>query len=208
MQNPYKPEQINNILNPLVKKWFFAKFKEYSLPQLYGVMEIHSRSNILISAPTGATKTLTAFLSILNELIDSSEKGILEKRLYIEQSQLYLKQMEVYKEYRKDKPHSISESLEIFYSKTNEAKESEFDKKINTIKKIIEEQKSTIEELKKEECVMRCYGEEIYNKYELVNDILIRMKKATKKYNLKEKLINHKIIKCVDEARKCIVIEI
>jgi len=117
-------------------------------------------------------------------------------------------ELEVYKEYRKDKPHSISESLEIFYSKTNEAKESEFDKKINTIKKIIEEQKSTIEELKKEECVMRCYGEEIYNKYELVNDILIRMKKATKKYNLKEKLINHKIIKCVDEARKCIVIEI
>src|SRR3989344_1855674 len=82
MQNPYKPEQINNILNPLVKKWFFAKFKEYSLPQLYGVMEIHSRSNILISAPTGATKTLTAFLSILNELIDSSEKGILENRIY------------------------------------------------------------------------------------------------------------------------------
>ncbi len=82
MQNPYKPEQINNILNPIVKKWFFTKFKEYSLPQLYGVMEIHSRNNILISAPTGATKTLTGFLSILNELIDSSEKGILEEKIY------------------------------------------------------------------------------------------------------------------------------
>lgn len=82
MENPYKPEQINNILNPLIKKWFFTKFKEYSLPQLYGVMEIHSRNNILISAPTGATKTLTGFLSILNELIDSSEKGILENKIY------------------------------------------------------------------------------------------------------------------------------
>src|SRR3990167_5755302 len=82
MQNPYKPEQISQILNPIVKKWFFTKFKEYSLPQLYGVMEIHSRSNILISAPTGATKTLTGFLSILNELIDSSEKGILEDKVY------------------------------------------------------------------------------------------------------------------------------
>lgn len=82
LEKPYTPEQINNILNPNVKKWFFAKFKEYSLPQLFGVMEIHSRNNILISAPTGATKTLTAFLSILNELIDSSEKGILEDKVY------------------------------------------------------------------------------------------------------------------------------
>lgn len=82
IQNPYKPEQINQILNPIIKKWFFTKFKEYSLPQLYGVMEIHSRNNILISAPTGATKTLTGFLSILNELIDSSEKGILENKVY------------------------------------------------------------------------------------------------------------------------------
>ena len=82
INEPYEPEQINHILNPLVKKWFFTRFKEYSLPQLYGVMEIHSRNNILISAPTGATKTLTGFLSILNELIDSSEKGILEDKIY------------------------------------------------------------------------------------------------------------------------------
>jgi len=82
LKKPQKPEQINNILNPIVKKWFFTRFKEYSLPQLYGVMEIHSRNNILITAPTGATKTLTGFLSILNELIDSSEKGILEDKVY------------------------------------------------------------------------------------------------------------------------------
>tara|TARA_Y100000310_G_scaffold74141_1_gene70277 strand:- start:718 stop:3576 length:2859 start_codon:yes stop_codon:yes gene_type:complete len=77
-----KPEQLDKILHPLVKKWFFSRFKSYSLPQLYGVMEIHSRNNILVSAPTGATKTLTGFLSILNELVDSAEKGILENRIY------------------------------------------------------------------------------------------------------------------------------
>ena len=49
---------------------------------MYGVMEVHSRQNILVSAPTGATKTLTAFISVLNELIDASEKGILEDRIY------------------------------------------------------------------------------------------------------------------------------
>ena len=45
-------------------------------------MEIHSRNNILVSAPTGATKTLTAFLSILNELVDSADKGILQDKVY------------------------------------------------------------------------------------------------------------------------------
>ncbi|MEK6983733.1 MAG: ATP-dependent helicase [Nanoarchaeota archaeon] len=82
MEKPYRPEQIRHILNPIIDKWFFTRFKEFSLPQLYGVMEIHSRNNILVSAPTGATKTLTAFLSILNELIDSSEKGILHDKVY------------------------------------------------------------------------------------------------------------------------------
>jgi len=81
-EKPNKPEEIKNILNPIVKKWFFSRFKSFSLPQLHGVMEIHSRNNILVSAPTGGTKTLTSFLSILNELIDSSEKGILEDRVY------------------------------------------------------------------------------------------------------------------------------
>ncbi len=82
MNYPNKPEDVRKILNPIVDRWFFSRFKEFSIPQLYGVMEIHSRNNILVSAPTGATKTLTAFLSILNELIDSSEKGILEDRVY------------------------------------------------------------------------------------------------------------------------------
>jgi ATP-dependent Lhr-like helicase len=81
-KEPYTQEQVRKILNPIVDKWFFSRFKSFSLPQLHGVMEIHSRKNILVSAPTGATKTLTGFLSILNELVDSSVKGILEKRIY------------------------------------------------------------------------------------------------------------------------------
>lgn len=81
-ETPDKAEDVKKILNPLVSKWFFGRFSEFSLPQLFGVTEIHSRQNILVSAPTGATKTLTGFLSILNELVDSSEKGLLEDRVY------------------------------------------------------------------------------------------------------------------------------
>ncbi|MDP3699109.1 MAG: ATP-dependent helicase [Nanoarchaeota archaeon] len=79
---PYKAVHIKSIFHPLLNRWFFSKFQDFSLPQLYGVMEIHSRKNILISAPTGSGKTLTAFLSILNELVDSSEKQILEDKVY------------------------------------------------------------------------------------------------------------------------------
>ncbi len=82
LEKPHKKEELDKILNPMIKQWFFSKFKEFSLPQLYGVLEIHNENNILISAPTGSTKTLTSFLSILNELINLSENNMLEDKTY------------------------------------------------------------------------------------------------------------------------------
>ena len=79
---PDSPGQIRRILNPLVERWFFSRFSSFSLPQLMAVRHIHSRQNVLVSAPTGATKTLTGFLPVLNELVDSAQKGILEHRTY------------------------------------------------------------------------------------------------------------------------------
>ena len=81
-KTPDRPEELEGVLNPVIKKWFFSRFKEFSLPQLFGVMEIHARNNILVSAPTGATKTLTGFLSILNELVAAAQSGNLEDRVY------------------------------------------------------------------------------------------------------------------------------
>ncbi len=75
-------KEILLALDPLVKEWFFSHFKEFSLPQLYGVMPICERKNILISAPTGGTKTLTAFLSIINYLIILARKNELENKVY------------------------------------------------------------------------------------------------------------------------------
>jgi ATP-dependent helicase Lhr and Lhr-like helicase len=79
---PNEPEDLLNILHPLVKRWFFSRFRAFSEPQKFGVMEIHSRRNILVSAPTGATKTLTAFLSILNELVSAADAGTLQEKVY------------------------------------------------------------------------------------------------------------------------------
>jgi ATP-dependent Lhr-like helicase len=81
-EQPFAAADVERILNPVVKKWFFTRYPRFSLPQLHGVMPIHQRENILVSAPTGATKTMTGFLSVLNELVDSAEKGILKDKVY------------------------------------------------------------------------------------------------------------------------------
>jgi len=75
-------KDIEKILHPLVKEWFFSKFKGFSPTQKYGVLNIWERKNILVSAPTGGTKTLTSFLSILNYLVILAEKNELEDRVY------------------------------------------------------------------------------------------------------------------------------
>ncbi len=80
--DPHKTEEVKEILNPLVSEWFFSKFKDFSLTQLYGVKNIRDRKNILISAPTGGTKTLTAFLGIINYLVDLALKNELEDKIY------------------------------------------------------------------------------------------------------------------------------
>ncbi len=77
-----KASELNGILDPLVQEWFFNKFENFSESQLYGVMNIHERKNILISASTGSGKTLTSFLSILNYLVSLAKKNELEDKVY------------------------------------------------------------------------------------------------------------------------------
>ncbi|MBN2421098.1 DEAD/DEAH box helicase, partial [Candidatus Woesearchaeota archaeon] len=81
-QKPDTDESIFSILNPIVSNWFKGKFKSFSEPQKLSVIDINSRKNILVSASTGSGKTLSAFLSILNHLIDCKEKNILENKVY------------------------------------------------------------------------------------------------------------------------------
>ena len=82
VEKEYSNIELNRVLNPIVKKWFNNKFPSFAPAQKLGVMPIHCRENILISSQTGSGKTLTGFLAILNELIDSSIKGKLEDKVY------------------------------------------------------------------------------------------------------------------------------
>lgn len=80
--DPQKSTDVAALLHPLVREWFFSRFRDFSLTQLYGVPTIHGRKNLLVSAPTGGTKTLTAFLAILNYLVDLASRNELEDKIY------------------------------------------------------------------------------------------------------------------------------
>lgn len=82
MDKPYSDDETFSILCPLVRNWFKDKFKEFSPPQKFSIMNIHNRENTLISSPTGSGKTLSAFTAILNELIQMSGKGMIENKVY------------------------------------------------------------------------------------------------------------------------------
>jgi len=75
-------EEVLGLMEPLIGEWFQSKFKGLTEPQAYAVPIIHARKNVLVSSPTGSGKTLTAFLSIINELYAKQLRGELEDRIY------------------------------------------------------------------------------------------------------------------------------
>jgi ATP-dependent helicase Lhr and Lhr-like helicase len=81
-KTPDKEESIFKVFNPLVKEWFKYKFKNFSEPQKFGILDIHNQKNTLISAPTGTGKTLTSTLTIINELTTLAENDLLENKVY------------------------------------------------------------------------------------------------------------------------------
>ncbi|HLF05830.1 MAG TPA: ATP-dependent helicase, partial [Thermoplasmata archaeon] len=78
----YTKEEMLALLDPLVARWFRAKFEVLTEPQEYAIPLIHARKNVLVSAPTGSGKTLTAFLSIINELVIKAHQGRLEDEIF------------------------------------------------------------------------------------------------------------------------------
>ena len=82
MKNHKKDEEIYEILEEEIGLWFKKKYGKFTPPQKYAVYEIHNKENVLISSPTGSGKTLSAFLSILNELLKLKKSGELKDEVY------------------------------------------------------------------------------------------------------------------------------
>jgi ATP-dependent Lhr-like helicase len=61
--------------DPLVKEWFERRFSAPTEPQVLGWPQIRSGHDVLISAPTGSGKTLSAFLICLDSLVRAAREG-------------------------------------------------------------------------------------------------------------------------------------
>lgn len=78
----YSKNEVLAVLHPAVAEWFDSNFPDLSPPQRLAVIPIHEGKNVLISSPTGTGKTLTAFLSIISELLRLGERGELQDSVY------------------------------------------------------------------------------------------------------------------------------
>jgi len=61
--------------DPLTVEWFERRFSGPTEPQILGWPEIRSGHDVLISAPTGSGKTLSAFLICLDSLVRAAREG-------------------------------------------------------------------------------------------------------------------------------------
>ncbi|HYT00160.1 MAG TPA: ATP-dependent helicase [Thermoplasmata archaeon] len=82
MKTASTKDEVLGLMEPLIRDWFRSKFKGLTEPQAYAVPLIHAGKNVLVSSPTGSGKTLTAFLSIINELYAKQLRDELEDRIY------------------------------------------------------------------------------------------------------------------------------
>jgi len=121
---------------------------------------------------------------------------------------------EFYKENEKKKFEGFNQALDYYFTnelKLIKRKESVHTKQINELKRIIDEQKETMESQKRREKENREKAELIYNNYKLIQEIIVELNKAKEKHSwedIKKKLRGHKVVKDVDIKEKKVTIEI
>ncbi len=69
-------------IDDLIAKWFNGKYSSLTVPQKRVIPLVHEGKNVLVSSPTGTGKTLTGFLSIINELFIRARNGELRDEIF------------------------------------------------------------------------------------------------------------------------------
>jgi predicted ribosome quality control (RQC) complex YloA/Tae2 family protein len=119
-------------------------------------------------------------------------------------------ELEIYKNSKREKKETFSSAVDFAVSQGIVKPKSKQEKEIEKIKRIIETQDNKIRELEESADENQRKGELIYEKYQLISEIMQEIKKAREKYSWKEikgKLKGHKLIKEVNEKNKEIIVE-
>jgi ATP-dependent Lhr-like helicase len=103
-------DEILCLFDEVIREWWIRSFSVhdelFTPPQREAVPFIHEGRNVLICSPTGSGKTLSAFISILNQLFLLSKSGGLENSVYC----LYISPLKsLANDIRKNLEHPLSE---------------------------------------------------------------------------------------------------
>lgn len=82
LEDPVSTEDLYATLSQPVRDWFKSKFPDFTAPQKLAIPTLQSGGHLLLCSPTGSGKTLTAFLSIIDQLVRAALNGTLEERIH------------------------------------------------------------------------------------------------------------------------------
>lgn len=72
-----------DLFHPVIQQWFRSRFKAPTEPQQLGWPDLAAGRDVLIAAPTGSGKTLTAFLAAIDRLLRLAEAGTLTNEIHV-----------------------------------------------------------------------------------------------------------------------------
>lgn len=72
-----------DLFHPVIQQWFRSRFAAPTEPQQLGWPHLVEGSDVLIAAPTGSGKTLTAFLAAIDRLLRLAESGDLTDEIRV-----------------------------------------------------------------------------------------------------------------------------
>jgi len=82
LDSPLESEPLFDRLCPPVRQWFKDKFPDFTPPQKLAIPAIMDKQHLLLCSPTGSGKTLTAFLTVIDQLVRLALDKKLEKKVH------------------------------------------------------------------------------------------------------------------------------
>ncbi len=82
LEKPSNSDEILTRLSAPVRNWFNDTFSDFTDPQKLAIPAIMDSKHLLLCSPTGSGKTLTAFLTIIDQLVRKALDKELEDKVY------------------------------------------------------------------------------------------------------------------------------
>jgi len=82
LEDEYPPDSILSRLCQPVRDWFEWRFPSFTSPQLMAIPHLIEGEHLLLCSPTGTGKTMTAFLSIIDQLVRKAMDRTLEDKVH------------------------------------------------------------------------------------------------------------------------------